>query len=179
MTTPGSLPSDGNLKVTWVPAIANPAAPTAAELNASSTIDMTCYLTADGWSPGTDEAVITDDRLCSRQTFEKPGRYTDTLSTTYVFRGQGGSAADNRAFTTLKHLTKGFYVTRWGKAYEDAYTADVAATTTSPAIPADIVDVIPAQLGIQTKQPPEANSVDRLTQRVFVTGPVRRDVKVV
>jgi hypothetical protein len=162
------MPSDGNLKVTWVPAIANPGAPTVTELNGASTIDMTCYLTADGWSPGTDESVITDDRLCSTQTFEKPGRYTDTLSTTYVFRGQdtGNGVTDNKAFVALKKGTTGFYVTRWGKSYETAYIAG------------DIVDVIPVQLGIQSKQPPEANSVHRLTQRAFVTNSVRRDVAV-
>jgi hypothetical protein len=172
MTTPAapvSTTADGNLKVTWVPAIANPGAPTVAELTAASAIDMTCYLTADGWSPGLDESVITDDRLCSRQTYEKPGRYTNTLSTTYVFRGQdiGAGITDNAAFKALKRGTTGFYVTRWGMAYETAYIAG------------QIVDVIPVQLGEQDKQPPEANSVHRLSQRAFVTNAVRRDVAVV
>lgn len=167
MTTPASTPADGNLKVAWVPALADPDAPTATELNAVSVIDMTCYLTADGWSPGLDETVTTDDRLCSRATYEKPGRYTETLTTIYVFRGQDAAGADNKAFTTLKHLTSGFYVTRWGKSFEDPFAA------------ADVVDVIPAQVGVQSKQPPEANSVHRVAQKVFVTDKVRRDVPVV
>lgn len=165
MTTPASNLADGNLKVSWVSAIADPTAPTALELNAG--IDLTCYLTPDGFSPGGDEQVVNDSRLCSRQDYEKPGRSTDTLSLTYVFRGQEAIGTDNEAFHTLTHLAEGYVVTRWGTDYE----ADFAA--------ADVVDVIPAQAGKQMKQPPEANSVLKIGQRIFVTGEVQRDVAVV
>lgn len=166
MAVPASVQADGNLKVTWVPAIADTAAPTPTELNAAGAVDLSCYLTPDGFNPSTDETTVTDDRLCSRQSFARPGRFSDGLSLTYVFRAQDAAGTDNKAFTTLKHLTEGFVVTRWGADYEDDFAAD------------DVVDVIPAQCGIQQKQPPEANSIQKITQTMHIVGPVERDVAV-
>lgn len=40
--------------------------------------------------------------LCSRQSFEIPGSYTDTLDITYVYNPQATLPADNLAYTTLK-----------------------------------------------------------------------------
>lgn len=177
--TPASLPADGNLRVTWVPAIADPAAPSAAVLNGTSAVDLTCYLTPDGYAPATDQAVINDDRLCSTDTFEQPGRKTNTLDITYVFRGQDASAADNKAYTTMKENTGGFIVERWGKAYDAAYTNGTAATTTAPAVPADVVSVTPVKAGVQMELPPEANSILKVSQKMFVTGRKRRQVTVV
>jgi len=168
MTTPNSLPADGNLKVVWVPTIADTAAPSAAILNGATSIDLSCYLTADGYSPGGDEASITDDRLCSRQTFERPGRSSDTLDLMYVYQAQAAAAAaDNKAFDTLKHLTTGYIVTRWGKDYA------------LPFIATDKVDVLPAQCGKQMKSAPEANSILKVAQKVFVTSTMKRDAAVV
>lgn len=175
MTTPISVLGDGNVKVSWVTAIANTTAPTAAELNAASSVDLSCYLTADGLTTGTDEQAVTDDRLCSTQTFEKPGRFSDTLELMYVYQPQLPSAADNKAFFTLVHLTTGFIVIRWGKAYAGAFTASV----TTPAAPADQVNVEPATCGVQREQPPEANSVLKIAQKIWISGQVRRNVAVV
>lgn len=163
MALPKSVPADGNLKVVFVPAIAVPTAPSAAILNGATAVDLSCYLTPDGFSPGGDEAVINDDRLCSTQTFEQPGRFSDTLDIVYVF----GDAVDNEAYETLTHLATGFVVTRWGKPYETVFAV------------ADIVDVYPVTAGKQNKQPPEANSVLKTGQKLFVTGSVERDVAVV
>jgi hypothetical protein len=161
MTTPVSNLADGNVKVTFVDTLTSTTSPSAAELNAGT--DLSCYLTADGYTPGVDETVISDDRLCSTQTFEKPGRYSDTLTLTYVFRAQDAAGSDNLAFHALTHLTTGYLVVRWGAAYDDAFAAT------------DVVDVIPVQAGIQQKQPPEANSVLKITQRMFITNAVERD----
>lgn len=163
MALPKSVPADGNLKVVWVPALADPANPKVTELTAAGVIDISCYLTPDGFSPGGDEQVVNDDRLCSTQTFERPGRFSDTLDIIYVH----GDEVDNAAYTTLKHLTEGFVVERWGKPYDTAFAT------------ADVVDVKPAQCGVQRKQPPEANSVLKCAQKMFITGSVERDVAVV
>ena len=167
MTTPNSLPADGNLKVVWVPVIADTSAPSAAVLNGATSIDLSCYLTADGYAPGGDEQAITDDRLCSRQTFERPGRSSDSLELMYVYQAQVAAGTDNKAFDTLKHLTNGYIVTRWGKDYATAFIAT------------DKVDVLPVQLGKQMKAAPEANSILKISQRSFVTGTMKRDVAVV
>lgn len=165
--TPQSLPADGNVKVLFVLAIANPEAPTVTELTAGTVLDLTCYLTPTGYQPATDEAVINDDRLCSRDTFEKRGRRTNTLQTMYVGRTQDAAGTDNKAYTTLKEGTKGFFVERWGQDYED------------PIVATDIVNVRPVELGVQIEMQPEANSVLKFSQKQFITGPVVRQVPVV
>lgn len=164
---PASVPSDGNLRTYWVPVLADPAAPTLAELNAAGSVDLSCYLTGSGYTPSLDEAAVTDDRLCSREDFERPGRIKNGLALQYVYRPQEPVAATNKAFTTLKHLTAGYVVSRWGMPYETAF-----ATT-------QVVDVLPVQCGVQDKMPPEGNSVLKIGQKMFVTGKAQRDVAVV
>lgn len=163
MALPKSVPADGNLKVVFLPALAAPETPSAAIINGGTAIDLSCYLTPDGFTPGGDEATVNDDRLCSVQTFEQPGRFSDTLDIIYVF----GDATDNAAYEGLTHLTTGFVVTRWGKPYDAVFAV------------ADLVDVYPVTAGKQNKQPPEANSVLKTGQKLFVTGAVERDVAVV
>lgn len=167
MTQPASNTSDGNLLVLWVPALVDPSVPKVTELTAAGVIDLTPYQTGDGYAPGTDEQSVTDDRLNSKQTYEKPGRFTDSLEIGYVFRQQEPADPDNKAFATLKRGAAGYVVSRWGMDSETA----IAAT--------QIVDVTPAQCGIQRKQPPEQNSVLKIRQKIFVTGAVERDVAVV
>jgi hypothetical protein len=167
VTQPASVPTDGNLKVVWVPTIADPANPTMTELTAASAVDLSCYLTSDGFTPSTDEAVVTDDRLCSVQTFEQPGRITDKLDIKYVYQPQNPDATDNKAFATLRRLAAGFIVSRWGKSFLDAFAAG------------DIVDVMPAKAGKQVKQAPEANSQFKVGQKIFIVGEVQEDVAVV
>ncbi len=166
MTAPLSVLGDGNVKVSWVTAITAPTTPAITELNATSSVDLSCYLTADGLTTGTDEQGVTDDRLCSTQTFEQPGRFSDTLELMYVYQPQLPSATDNKAFTTLIHLTTGFVVIRWGKLYSGAFVST------------DRVNVMPAVCGVQREQPPEANSVLKIAQKIWVSGIVRRNVAV-
>lgn len=166
MADPVSVLADGNVKAVYVAAIADPLNPTVAELTAVGVVDLSAYLTADGLTTGGDEAVISDDRLSSTQTYEKPGRFTDTMTIRYVYRAQDPAGTDNKAFTTLKHLTTGFIALRWGQDHADAFAA------------ADVVDVYPIQCGKQQKLPPEANSVLKIEQRQFVTNTVARDVAV-
>jgi hypothetical protein len=167
MTQPTGIPGDGNIKAAWVPSLADPEHPTVAELTAPSVVDLSCYLTGDGFTPSADEQTITDDRLCSRQTYEQPGRFTDKLDIKYVYQGQEMTAADNKAFTTLRHLTAGYLVSRWGTDYEAAFAAG------------DIVDVYPAACGKQMKAPKEDNAMLKIAQKIFITGPVQEDVAVV
>lgn len=161
---PTSVPADGSVKVVFVPAIADASAPTVTELNAAGAIDLSCYLTADGLNMSTDEQTVTDDRLCSRQTFEQPGRFSDSMEVGYVYDPQNSTATEDLAYKTLKRGVKGFLVLRWGADYE----ADFAA--------GDVVDVVPVNWGIQRKQTPEANSVLKVMQKPFITASVQRDV---
>lgn len=159
-----STPADGNVKIVFVPTLADPAAPTVAELTGAGVIDLSCYLTADGWTPGLDEQVVADERLCSVQTFEQPGRSGRTLAIKYV--ENPGSATDNKAFDTLAPGTSGVIVERRGVAHDTAFAA------------ADVVNTWPITAGQYDPQPPEANSVLKVSQKAFVTGTVHIGVAV-
>lgn len=165
MAKPLSVGADGNLKVTWVPTIANPSAPTATELNAGTAIDLTEYLTADGFTPGVDEATISDERLSDTQVFARAGRVTHSLTIRYVTNP--ASTTNDKAHTTLVPGTNGYIVSRWGLPYSGTYVA------------AQKVDVLPVEVGAYQKQPPEANSVLRIQQALRPTGTKVEDVAVV
>jgi len=154
-----STPADGNVKVAWVVTIANTAAPTAAELTAGSVVDLSCYLTADGFTPALDEQVIVDQRLCDTATFEKPGRATRSLNIRWI--DNSNTALANLALTTLIPGTSGFIVVRRGMAYATAF-----ATTQK-------VDVWPTTCGQYGDEPPEANSVLKVAQKMFITDAVQ------
>lgn len=164
---PISIAADGSVKALWVPAIATTSEPTIDEVTDLTVIDLSCYLTADGWTPATDEQVSTDDRLCSRQTFEKRGRVTESLEITYVYQGQDLEAEDNQAFATLRENESGFVTVRWGADYE----IDMEV--------GDLVDVYTVTCGVQRKQAPEANGRLRVMQKLFVTNRLHRDVEIV
>lgn len=159
-----STPADGTLKVLWVPAIADPSAPTLAELTAVSVVDVSCYLTKDGWVPGLSENTITDDRLCDTQTYEKPGSHSRSLQIKYV--ENPGSLTYNKAYDTFVPLTAGFFVARKGMPYDTALAA------------AQKVWVWPSQMGQRDPLPPEKDSVMRVQQKVFITGRTRTDVAI-
>lgn len=153
-----STPADGNVKVAWVPAIALTTAPLVAELNAITAIDISCYLTADGFTPGLDEAVIADDRLCDTETFEQPGRSSRTLQVIYI--DNSNTDDDNEAYEALTPGAVGFIVVRRGAPFDGDFATG------------DKVDVWPVKCGRQADMPPEANSVLKATQKLFVTGRV-------
>lgn len=166
MTLPVAITSDGNFKAVWVPTIADPANPTVTECTSVSCVDLTCYLTGDGWTPSVDKQVVTDDRLCSRETFEDIGRRTNKLTVKYIFRAQDPDAADNLAYKTLKDGTAGYVVTRWGLAYE----GDLAA--------GDWANVIPVRCNLQEEMPPVANAKLMITQDLMITNTMQRQVQI-
>lgn len=151
-----STPADGNVKVVVVTTIANTSAPTAAELNAGSSVDISCYLTADGLTPSLDEQVITDSRLCETETFEQPGRVQRGLAVQYI--DNTNTALANACKTALVPGTALYLVIRGGKDYSTTFVA------------AEKVSVSPIKPGQYNKLPPEANSVLKIAQKLFVTG---------
>lgn len=160
-----STPADGNVKVAWVPAIADTSAPTVTELTAAGVVDLSCYLTADGYTPASEQATISDDRLCDTATYEQPGRESNTLDVIYI--DNSNTTDPNAAYETLVPGTTGYIVVRRGKAFDAAFAAN------------DQVSVTPVKCGVQVDLPPEANSVLRCGQKLFVTGPVVRRAAVV
>lgn len=165
MAAPVATPADGAVKVVFVPTIANTAAPTVAEVTAVSAVDLSLYLTSDGWTPGADETTVSDDRLGDTQNYERPGSSSRSLTVKYVENPT--SATDNKASTTLTERTTGFFVVRRGIIHTTALAAG------------DKVQVWPVQMGVKDWQPPERNSVLRISQKAFVTGAVLDDIAIV
>ena len=158
-----STPADGNMLVLDVPAIADADKPTIAELTASSVEDLSCYLTGDGWSPSKEQASIADERLCSTETFERPGRKTRGLEITYIDNTNSPYATEfNKAVDTLTEGTDHYLVTRRGLPYEE------------PLAVGQVIEIWPVTAGEQREVAIEANSVTRTIQKLFVRGPVRR-----
>ena len=161
-TVPNGVPSDGNGLVLFVPAIANPAAPTVAELTAGTVKKLTYSITGDGYNHAVTINEVTANRLTLRQTLQYDGTEVDNLSITYVYTNTAGDVAR----LALPQGTTGFIVERWSIANDVAIAA------------AQLVDVIPIKASVSIKNAPVANQELTRTQRLNVTGPVQRDVAV-
>ena len=158
-----STPADGYVAVRVLPAVADLSAPTLAEWTAG--IDISCYLTSDGYSPSVDQQVATDERLCSTQVFEQPGRVTNSLDLIYIDNTNSpNQTTDNKAKDTLVPGSSQVIAVRRGMPYAAAAAA------------AQKVTLFPIKPGIYNELPGEANSVLKIGQKQFVTGPVSRSV---
>lgn len=153
MPVPAGVLGDGNVRVSWITTYNGT---TLTAVTATAGIDVTCYFTADGFNRGINEASVTDDRLCTTQSGEDPGRWSETLDLMYVYDQQNVTPADNLAYTTLIPGAKGFFVVRYAMPYTTAYAATQK------------VDVVAVTLGQQNKQSPAANEKLKIAQKAFV-----------
>jgi hypothetical protein len=154
--TPASVASDGNLRVTFLPAVGNPKS--AAVLNGETAKALTYSLTPAGFNRSITEETVNDERLTLRQLLTRAGTSTQGLELQYVFGGD-----DEVARPTLKEGTVGFIVARYSVPNETDYAA------------AQEVDIIPIQAGKQRKDAPTRNGMQTLTQAFYVTGIVLED----
>ncbi len=142
--TVNDIPNDGKTRVSYVPSVANLAAPTVAELNAGLLLQS--LITADGligWEAET--ADVPTDALDS--TFETKTIGRDSFSGTMLrLKRQAGT---DTAFTTLTRGTTGYIVIR---RYVTSTTAWAAGQK---------VNVYPIVCGQTRELQPEANSVAR------------------
>ena len=161
MTEIPSTPADGNALVLLVSTFAGTDAPKVTET--ASAVDISCYLTASGWKPSLAEQVTTDERLCSTETYEQPGRSTNSLEIEYIDNTNSENDTEfNKAKDTLVPRAPQFILTRTGKPYA------------TPLAVGDKVKIYPIKPGQYNELPPEANSVLKIGQKLFVTGPVSR-----
>lgn len=156
---PAGQASDGRGRVGYIPVIENTDLPTVAEFTAAIAKWLTYSLVPDGFRHETTENVINTGRYTLKQLLELPGTVADTLEMQY--------AAGTPAQTTLTTGVIGYIVHRVGVANEVEPEADQEW------------DIIPIQAGIQRKVPATANTELQRVQKMFVTGPVKRDVKLV
>lgn len=165
-TVPPGFLADANIRVWFVTTLLDPAAPKiATEINAVSSVDMTCYLTTQ-IAPNADVATVTDDRMCLRQVLEDMGSVTYSIDELmYVYDVQNPASISNKLYAALPMGTTGFIVIRYGI---DVDVAPVASTQK--------VDVYPVRWGPQIKMPGERNTKAKVRQKPFVTGPKQTDV---
>lgn len=151
-----STPADGNIKTVLVPAIADTTAPTEAEVNAETTIDISCYLTPGGFALTVNQATITDERECDRIVRQKPGRTTVTGTITGIDNTNADDDAPNDLAEALTDGSTWYVVRRRGIAFEE----EIAAS--------EIVAVTSFETGMRAEVPAEANSVLRSVWTIFV-----------
>lgn len=153
-----ATPADGNVKVAIATVIAG-LAPTVAEL--ADSVDISCYLTPDGFNYSVDQATITDDRLCSTESFAAPGRKTATFSLTGIDNTNVTEyeAEYNEMADVLEEGATRYAVSRYGLPFDEPFAAGQK------------VRLIPFRVGVKTEMAPEANSMLRSTWAAFVSGP--------
>lgn len=162
MAVPAGVPADGNVRIAFITTYVSG---TLLAATATAGVDLSCYFTADGFNRGLNEATVTDDRLCTTQSGEDPGRYSETLETIYVYDQQNAVPSSNLAYTTLPRGTKGFIVVRYGLAYTAAWAASQK------------VDVIAVTAGKQMKNSPAPNEKLKISQKLFIpAGGVDTDI---
>ena len=138
--------ADGNVKLAWVPTIANVSAPkVATELTATGALDISCLVTAANYSLGNGEdASIDEPALCSTNASTAPGRTSYSASMQF-FRWD--TDAEDKAWDVFSGKNiPGYLVQRVGKPY------------TTPFAVGDELQVYQVVTGTPNLLSPEANS---------------------
>lgn len=166
LNIPAGVPSDGNVRVDFIPeaGLADPSAPTTAELAAASAQHLTCHIFPV--APTGSVQRNTKRRMCSKQAYEILGATEYTIDDLqYVYDVQDPESAVHEAYAALVPGTKGYLVFRWG--------IDVATEWAT----GQVVDVFPVTLGPQNKMPPAENDELTTSQPVGIGDGVVTDVE--
>ena len=144
---------DGQVKVSFVPTIANIAAPTVAELTAGTSLES--RLTPDGLNITFDDSMIDNSALNSDYSTEAVGRSKVSVELKYKAQEVGST---DPVKTALAHLAEGFLVVRRGVVSSQAFAA------------ADSVEVYPAQCGRPNPSTPAPNTIQTVTVKLGSTA---------
>jgi hypothetical protein len=144
------LLGDGNVKVTFVLAVASISAPTAAELNGGT--DLQERITKEGLGIEPDQSAVDNMSLASRTETEDAGTTKYEIELTYKRAEQ---SADDTAYNTLVPNQLGYLAVRRNKANEDPWVAG------------DEAEVYPVRCGTRRRQPPELNTPQTVMQKLF------------
>lgn len=106
--------ADGTTRIVWCTSISNLSAPTTTEIGAG--VDLTTWITPDGWSVQTQTAKVDNSSLASVDNTSQAGRRDDDISVT--FKSQGDA---NAPWTTFAGRPTGYLVERVGTAYGTAF----------------------------------------------------------
>ena len=146
------IPADGNIRVAWVPTIANISGPTVAELNAGTL--LTDKIAGDGLV-GFEATTGEIDTSSLASTFDTKSIGRDEFSGTMLrLKKQTGT---DTAYNLLVRGTEGYVVIRRDIAFDVAWAEGQA------------VEVYPAVCGRERLLPPEKNTM----RRYEVPTPIR------
>lgn len=153
----------GNEAWGFVPAIANIATPTLAELNAAGGFNLSCSVFGEqGGLTATTAKVSPPRLLCETTTYQINGETAyEMADLTISFQPQAASGADGKkAWETLTDGIEGFLF----------YRQDIASSTDLAA--GQFVNIIPVQLGVKTPTTTGTGNeaVYAFTQPASVTG---------
>lgn len=154
--------ADGNVRVAYVPTIANIAAPTVAELNAGTLLQST--LTADGLE-GYEATTAEVDTSSLASTFNTKTIGRDDYSGT-LLRLKKQTVGSDTVRTLLARSTTGYVVIRRGITESTAWASSQQ------------VEVYPIICGRRKELKPEANTVMRYEVPTMVTSTPNPDAVV-
>jgi hypothetical protein len=122
--------------------------PTVAELNNSSNIDLSSYLSATGWHLTHSQDMIDDDREASATVGQIPGqeKYTDGSMDLIDNVNTADAKTYNKAIDALTRGKRCWIVRRRGKGADDQFAAG------------DIVSVYLVTIGLKVPVAHSANS---------------------
>lgn len=141
---------DGNLKVTFAPAIANINSPTTTELNAGTSLET--LITPTGLQIKPTTASVDTSNLASTFTTSSAGRRSFAI--TVEFKRQ---TPTDTAFNLLPYKTSGYLVVRRNLASSTAFASS------------QNVEVYPVTVGEPELAPPAINEVQKFTSSMMVT----------
>lgn len=155
------ISADETVSVRWVQTIADVEAPKlATEVDAATSVDLTCLLT-ENWGPDYSVETAETRRMCSKVASQRGGTVTYTFPD-FIFAYDGQAATTvplNKAYAALVEGATGFIVVRYGKHVDTAWASG------------DKVDVWSAQVTAgPLKMLPEANSELKAKSSVVNTG---------
>ena len=152
---------DGMVKTVFVPTIKDVKAPTVAELTGEGVLDMSMWLTGDGFQATHGQNMIDDDREGSAEVGQIPGQETWTDTLLRVVDNINRVDDSNKAIDNTRGKT-GYFVRRRGLPSEQEFAAGQK------------VSVLPVTIGIKT---PVAHAVNQrqLSQITFSVSPGAQD----
>lgn len=161
---PAATTTFGKENWIFVPTVADQAAPTATEVNAVSSLDITRILFASSGKPQqTTNRVTAERRLGDTQVYEYLGTSTVTGGDMiYAFGAQGAALSDGKKlYEKIPEGTSGYLVERVG-----------VARATAPAA-GQFVNVYPVQFGpsFPARQGDGETAESAMTVSFAVTGP--------
>lgn len=167
---PELISAPGQLKLALVDSIADLAAPKlATEINAVTSLDISCFVISEGWGPNSDQAKGTAPRrVCTVASQETLGTASETLpDLLYAWDPQGAGTVDaNKLYTKATPGTTKFIVARYGLVYTAAWAVG------------QFVDVHKVKFGVYNPQAPigDDNGVLHMKQALINVTTVTRKV---